>query len=128
MGTITEVRDISWRAWGLIAVILAPIISFVFSAGYVVRDHDLIRQELDTRFKLMEMELEAVRVKTNFAYDQATQGKRFTFDDGQKMGERVSRLERATDRIDTKLEFITTAVSEIKDALKQHSQQSQMRK
>lgn len=128
MSTIAEVRDISWRAWGLIAAIIAPVLTFVFSAGYVIRDHDLIRQELDARFKLVEMELETVRVKANFAYDQSTQGKRFTFDDGKKLDERISTLERTTDQIDTKLGFITTAVSEIKDTLKAHAQYSQTRK
>lgn len=119
MMTMNQVREVPWKIWALVLVVAAPVVGGAFAMGAAAKDHALIRAEYLAGLEAARIERDAIRIKTDYAYDQATKGQRFTHADGEGLKARVNELERQFDQISIKLAYLVDAVKEIRDSVSQ---------
>lgn len=120
-----EIKGVPWKVWGLVTAIAAPVVLGAFAMGQSVGDHKILKTQLDSGLQQARLELEQVRIKTEFAYEHAINYKKFDVDELLK---RVSILERFSDKNALKLDHLLQSNLKIEGLVEKHLENMTARK
>lgn len=106
----SELQNVSWKGWVLLAMIIVPATSAAFFIGKTLDNIEHVEQ-------IMQAELSKRDLKLDYVYAEATSGVRtLTAEDGKEYNSRLTRVERLVDKVDYKLDTIIGLIEEHKQS------------
>ena len=103
------VEGVPWKVLTLLGALVAPTGTMLYYGGTVVGEVRAYRSQVDLQIEALAanvaLEFKARDDKLNFVYTRATQGERFTKQDGDKHESRIDRLEHNCQDLKSKIDI-----------------------